>query len=253
MGHMFGLNDYYDYSGQYNPAGGFSMQDANVGGHDPFSSFALGWGKAYVPTKTVTINLRPFAETGEMILLSPSFNEYNSPFDEYLLIEFYTPTGLNAFDTQYQYGSRFPQGPSQMGIRLWHVDDRLYYQSGYGYSATYKFTTNPSDKSHKVDEAFTNTYDDGTEETEGYLSPLGSDYYDFNQLQLIRNSTKTSHKVKTDFSSSSLFKAGSSFNMNTYKKQFVKSDKLNQEIDLGFSFSVNTVNAEYANITITKL
>ena len=89
MGHMFGLDDYYDYSdNKYTPAGSFSMQDCNVGSHDPFSCYALGWGKAYVPTESMTINLKPFVSSGEMILLSPSFNSYNSPFDEYLLLEF---------------------------------------------------------------------------------------------------------------------------------------------------------------------
>ena len=77
MGQMFGLDDYYDYSGQYSPAGNFSMQDYNIGGHDPFSSYALGWGKAYIPTQSMTINLKPFATSGEMILLTPSFNRYN--------------------------------------------------------------------------------------------------------------------------------------------------------------------------------
>ena len=250
MGHMFGLNDYYDYSGKYSPAAGFSMQDSNVGGHDPFSSFALGWGQAYVPTETITINLKPFAETGEMILLSPSFNQYDSPFDEYLLLEYYTPTGLNAFDTQYQYSSNlYPKGVQTSGIRLWHVDDRLYYETRNSFS----FTTNPKDNSHTVEEAFTNTYSDGTEETEAYCSPLGSDYYNFNQLQLIHNSTRTTYKPMADLSSSSLFKAGNSFDMNTYKKQFVKSGKLNQNIDLGFTFTIDSVTAEYATITITKL
>ena len=91
MGHMFGLEDYYDYSSYgYAPAGGFSMQDHNVGGHDPFSVFALGWGKAYVPTTSAEINLKPFVSSGEMIILSPNWNAINSPFDEYLILEYYT-------------------------------------------------------------------------------------------------------------------------------------------------------------------
>ena len=87
MGHMFGLEDYYDYSeNSCSPAAGFSMQDCNVGGHDPFSSFALGWGKAYIPTSSVTIDLKSFVKSGEMIILSPSWNSANSAFDEYLIL-----------------------------------------------------------------------------------------------------------------------------------------------------------------------
>ena len=248
MGHMFGLTDYYDYSGQYNPAGAFSMQDSNVGGHDPYSSFALGWGKAYVIEETTTINLKPFSETGEMILLSPSYNEYNSPFDEYLLLEFYTPTGLNEFDSTYTYLGSYPKGPQDMGIRLWHVDSRLYYEKGN----SFEFTTNPKDETHPVEEAFTNTYP-SNDEGDSYLSPLGEEYYNYDVLHLIRNNTTATYKATNDFNTNSMFKAGSSFNMNTYKKQFPNSGKLDQNIDLGFSFTVNSVTQEYASITVTKL
>ena len=254
MGHMFGLNDYYDYSGQYSPAGGFSMQDCNVGGHDPFSVYALGWGEAYIPKESITIELKPFATSGEMIFLSPQYNEYNSPFDEYLLLEYYTPTGLNAFDTMYQYTSTYyPRGSKETGIRLWHVDDRLYYENKSSYHSSFAFTTNPNDPLHPVAEAFVNTYDDGSGELDDYLSPLGSRYDNYNQLQLIHNNTKTTYKSKTDFSGSSLFKKGSSFDMTTYKKQFYNSGKLNQNIDLGFTFTVDDISNEYATITITKL
>ena len=254
MGHMFGLSDYYDYSNnRYQPAGGFSMQDANVGGHDPFSSFALGWGKAYVPTESMTINLRPFATTGEMILLTPKFNTYGSPFDEYILLEYYTPTGLNAFDCANSYSNGYPKGPSDVGIRLWHVDARLFYYTGSYYSNSFTFTTNPNERQHQVAEAFTNTYSDGTADTKSYLSPLGSEYYNFNQLQLIRNSTTADYKPKDDFNAGALFKNGSTFTMSTYKNQFVKSGKLNQNIDLGFSFTVGNTSSDYATITVTKL
>ena len=38
-----------------------------------------------------------------------------------------------------------------------------------------------------------------------------------------------------------------------YNKQFFKSGKLNQNIDLGFSFTVDNTIADYATITITKI
>ena len=52
VGHVFGLDDYYDYSGQYVPAGGYSMQDYNVGAHDPYSVMALGWADPFIPTSS---------------------------------------------------------------------------------------------------------------------------------------------------------------------------------------------------------
>ena len=266
MGHMFGLEDYYDYSSySYSPAGGFSMQDFNVGGHDPFSSFALGWGEAYIPEGSCTINLKPFATSGEMILLSPNWNKADSPFDEYLLLEYYTDLGLNSLDTTYgymsQYGKSYPMGTKEYGIRLWHVDARLLYTST-GYFSSSMMTTDPTLKSARVLLAVTNTYDDGDEYTAGYLSPLAQDptdrnydkkFAEYNLLQLIRNKSMSSPKTKSLFTASDLFKKGDSFTMDKFAKQFVNNGKFNNNSELGFSFEVNACNNTYASITVKKL
>ena len=257
MGHMFGLEDYYDYSkNEYQPAGGFSMQDHNVGGHDPFSSFALGWGKAYIPTSDATIDLHPFVTTGEMILLTPSWNEYNSAFDEYLILEYYTSNGLNELDTTfpYMYSSRktYPTGSLEYGIRLWHVDARLLYTASTSFSAK-NVTTNAKTNLGRVTLMMSNTYPDGSDAADAYISPLGDSYGNYNILQLIRNKTNATYKPKDSLDSSCLFKKGDSFSMVNFYKQFVKGTKLNQNIDLGFTFEVNACNSTYASITIKKV
>ena len=257
MGHVFGLEDYYDYSGQYNPAGGFSMQDNNVGGHDPYSSYALGWGKAYIPTETTTIDLKPFAETGEMILLDPTPNTKNSPFDEYLLLEYYTPTGLNKFDSDNQYheGYQYPKGPKDSGIRVWHVDARLAQYSGSYYGGSFSLTTQPPSEDNRVKMAMSNTYYKSGVST-GYLSPLGSEdskYYNFNILQLIRKNRYTTYKPTNDFSSNDLYRAGGTFDVDRVKGQFVNSGKFNDNTDIGFTFTINALDQNRASITVTKL
>ena len=249
MGHMFGLEDYYDYSKQFQPAGGFSMQDANVGGHDPYSSYALGWGSAYKPTETTTIYLKPFSETGEMILLAPSYNSYNSPFDEYILVEYYTPTALNKYDSDYCYCNGYPQGPKASGIRVWHVDARLLT---YAQRPTASNNTVDPNANNLSGHAMSNTYR-GNNVPDGYLSPLKNGYYNYNVLQLIRNNTSVDYRPTDEFSGSSLFKTNSTFTMSTYSRQFVNSGKLNQNINLGWSFTVNNLNSERASITVTKL
>ena len=261
MGHMFGLEDYYDYSEySYQPAAAFSMQDHNVGGHDPFSVFALGWGKAYIPTSTIDINLKPFTTSGEMILLTPSWNESNSPFDEYLLLEYYTNDGLNAFDTTYKYMSdsnkKYPDGSKTAGIRLWHVDARLVYTSTNRF---YKgqMTTNPNlyvgGIHQRVALMMSNTYYDGTDFAEQYCSVLGSEYSDYNLLQMIRNSRTANYYPEDMLSESALFKAGDSFSMSTFSRQFVNSGKFNSKKDLGFTFTVNSCNGGYASISVKKI
>ena len=253
MGHMFGLEDYYDYSGSYSPAGAFSMQDHNIGSHDAFSILALGWGKAYIPTETTTINLKPLTKTGEMILLTPSWNSFNSAFDEYLLLEYYTPDGVNEFDCLHQYGG-YPQGPRASGIRLWHVDARLLYINQDGNYSASQMTTNPNyDCYYGVLSAISNTYNENNVDDD-YLSPLGGTYCNYNMLQIIHNnaSIRTS-KNSDNFSSSSLFVKGSSFSMSQFGKQFYNVGKFNSKIDLGFTFEVNNITSEYASITVTKI
>ena len=256
MGHMFGLEDYYDYSkNNYSPAGGFSMQDANVGGHDPFSSFALGWGKAYIPTTSITIDLKSFVQSGEMIILSPSWNAGNSAFDEYLIIEYFTAEGLNALDTTYAYmksaRKTYPTGTKNSGIRVWHVDARLLYSRTGEWSAN-NVTTNPKETGGRVTLMMMNTYYDNTEQSLAYCSPLGASYANYNLLQLIRNDKTATYKSKTYVKDSDLFHMGDTFSMDAYKKQFVNSNKLNSNKSLGFTFTVNACNNTYASITINK-
>ena len=241
------------------------MQDRNVGGHDPFSVFALGWGKAYIPITSAEINLKPFVSSGEMIILSPNWNEYNSPFDEYLILEYYTNEGLNYFDSVYPYMNgvkTYPTGSQQSGIRLWHVDARLLHKSSSNpfdtYSST-KVTNDPLISGNKVRGMFTNSYNDGIVGMES-LSPLAdrnpsSDHYsDFKLLELVRNSTTISYlKTKEVMNSLSLFKAGDTFSMSKYSRQFVNNGRLNKNNDsLGFTFKVNALNDGYASITVTK-
>ena len=256
MGHMFGLEDYYDYSkNNYSPAGGFSMQDANVGGHDPFSSFALGWGKAYIPTTSITIDLKSFVQSGEMIILSPSWNTGNSAFDEYLIIEYFTAEGLNALDTTYAYmksaRKTYPTGTKNSGIRVWHVDARLLYTRTGEWSAN-NVTTNPKETGGRVTLMMMNTYYDNTEQSLAYCSPLGVNYANYNLLQLIRNDKTATYKPKNYVKDSDLFHMGDTFSMDAYKKQFVNSNKLNSNKSLGFTFTVNACNSTYASITINK-
>lgn len=242
MGHVLGLEDYYDYSdNRYEAAGGFSMQDMNVGGHDPYSVMAYGWADPYIPTKTMSITINPFQSSHDIILLAN--HTINSVFDEYMLLELYTPTGLNQFDSQYQYGGGYPQGPSTPGIRLWHIDARLITViDGYYWD----WSTNPSDGN--VMHAMSNTY-----EGSDHSSPIGEDYDNYNILQLIRNDTTESYRTDSWLSSSSLFRQGNSFTQSTYKSQFVDGTNMNNGSALGWSFSVTSLSSSSATIQVTKL
>ena len=254
MGHVLGVEDYYDYSNQCSPAAGFSMQDYNVGGHDPYSVMAFGWADPYIPTESVTLRIGEFQKTHELILLTPNFNSYNSPFDEYLLLELYSPTGLNKFDCDNSYEGYYPMGPSQVGIRLWHVDARLT-QLKSPMPSTPKFYT--SALNNDMTHAMSNTYYTAQMEREGRTSPLGQAYCDYNILQLIRNDEDVTYKPKTALRAEDLFYEGDIFNMTKYDGQFKKNAALNSGKKLGWKFSIDKITSisgvSYATVTLTKL
>ena len=202
------------------------MQDYNVGGHEAFSILSFGWSEPYIPSDSCTITIEEFQSSHELILLTPSWNEYDSPFDEYLLLELYSPNGLNEFDCTYQYGGNYPQGPKSVGIRLWHVDARLF--------SSYTWTTNA--KSSRVLTGLNNTSNYKTRPCNA-----GPKYQSCNLLQLIRNSTSETYKSTSFLSSSDLFKAGSSFSISKYAKQFVNGETLDSGLSLGWSFSVDSI------------
>ena len=247
FGHIMGLNDYYDYSGAANPAAGFSMQDYNVGGHDPYSCMTLGFVDPYVVTNDAELTIRDFQSSGDLVLITNEF--HNSPFDEYILVELYTPTGLNQFDSQHSYSGGYPQGPSTPGLRIWHVDARLLYTRDGRYSAN-QVTTNPLIPNYNVTLMMSNTY--WSSSKSGYCSPLGSNYGDYNELQLIRNNTSATYKPNDTLTSSMLFKQGDTFSLTKFKKQFKKEYYLNSGDAFTFEVTVKSLSNNTATIEIKK-
>ncbi len=133
-GHILGLPDYYDYdtdarSGMQltNPTGGLDMMAFNVGDHNPYSKYRYNWLEPYRFEGDVDIPLKPFATSGDTILIKNGWNGH--AYDEYILIDYYTPTGLNAKDSEgrgYETsGNNSTRNFTVPGVRIWHVDSRL--------------------------------------------------------------------------------------------------------------------------------
>lgn len=250
MGHVFGLDDYYDYSSyKKSPALGFSMQDENIGAHDPFSRLALGWAKAYIPTETSKFKLKTIENSGEVILLRN--NTSTSAFNEYILIEFYSPERLNKFDVEHAYGG-YQKGPEEYGLRVWHVDARL--ASFHGWSTT--ITDDPS-KGGVIVATNNSTYEIGNNNRA--INYAGS--YDYNEIQVIRRNYQLSDEngneipdyfLRTDsLLNSDLFKKDDFFTTHKYRRQFVNRDKMNNNSKLGWSFYVDDINLLTKEATIT--
>ena len=43
FGHVLGADDYYDYTGENSPMGGYDMMDIGLGDHNAYTKFNLGW------------------------------------------------------------------------------------------------------------------------------------------------------------------------------------------------------------------
>ena len=220
VGHCLGLNDYYDKTMTSEPVGVLNMQSSDAGGHDAYSVMALGWAKPYVFSRNhssssneISITINDLQSSGDMILLTPSWSDVNETFDEYMLLELYTPTGLNRKDALRTdvNNAKVP------GIRLWHVNAKL-----------------GSNNRHLYD----NTSTGGT---------------NYDLLHLIRNDVNKDYRSLSRLSDVDLFKEGESFDMSTFKSQFYNHDgKLDNGLNLGWKFEVTKINQDsYGNASAT--
>jgi len=143
-GHMLGLEDYYDYydGDAYNSGGlgGADMMDSAMGDHNAFSKLLLGWIQPIVIEGSATVDLSAFEDSGNVLLITDHWN--GTIFDEYILVSFYTPTGLNEEDQYYLF--------SNYGVEIFHVSaaiDNGYNEYSYYYSI---FNNNNTDSVHKL-------------------------------------------------------------------------------------------------------
>lgn len=129
-GHTLGVNDFYDYSNTWKPMGGIDFMDQNLGDHCAYTKFMYGWVNPYIlkeddlaDGKVAEITLRAQTLTGDcLVLASPDYN--GTAFDEYLMLELVGPYGLCERD--YKSGYSNVQGFTKPGIRITHVDGRMY-------------------------------------------------------------------------------------------------------------------------------
>lgn len=130
-GHTLGLDDYYDYNNMWAPMGGIDYMDHNLGDQSAYSKFQLGWSAPWILTeddladgKTAVITLNVGSTSGEsLILASPDYN--GTAFDEYMIVELMGPYG-RLCKTDYENGYEGTSGYTKAGLRVTHVDARVY-------------------------------------------------------------------------------------------------------------------------------
>ena len=127
-GHLLGLYDYYDTgASNVSPMGLVDMMDYDIGDHSMYSKFALGWTTPYIIDKAGSITLNSSTLTGDFLIFKTN-NMNETPFDEYIMMEFITPTGLNELDYLNGYQKYFDSYPIKgfetAGIRITYINSR---------------------------------------------------------------------------------------------------------------------------------
>lgn len=220
-GHIFGLEDYYNTNSDalYQPTGYVDMMDRNIGDHTGYSKMLLNWTTPYVVNGKGSITLKPFSESGDLLLIPTSKGWNKTPYDEYLLLEYYTPTGMNAGDagTKYSYLDKNNERLiftflDQSGLKVYHVDSRVgYFDSMFSHNLiTIIGDDDEMDKisgksSYCLDFVYNNTISDSKAKTDPVL------------YHLLERSGENTLLNGTPFESSSLFKKGDSFGIDTFK------------------------------------
>jgi M6 family metalloprotease-like protein len=248
-GHLLGLDDYYvasDKSTNASPMGAVDMMDANVIDHDAFSKFLFGWVKPYVVSGACSITLKPSATTGQCVLIPTSDGWNGSVFDEYLLLEFYTPTNLNYKDSASAYANSV-QGFTENGVRIYHVDARMATYSKSSGKATSYTDSLHDDSSNGTVVAHSNS------NSYNYLNPS------FRLVQELDCTKKRNFddfeyvgvkKVRTTADNGSLFQNGDSFSLPLFKNSFPNVTTMNNGTTLARTLSFSSMSDSSIVVTV---
>ena len=246
-GHILGLEDYYTYdTDDYDALGGLDMMDLNIGDHNAFSKSLLGWTNPTHVKEATTYTLRPFESSGDCLIIKPNWE--GSFLDEYLIIEYYTPTGLNYADSHSKYSTR-ELLYSENGIKVLHVDARLgkFVWNTTNDNTTYKgFTTDLIDNYNSTTGLY--TYSDIAASNTASRSSSERKLVSLIDASVPLDSANRVKKGKYA-DNSFLFIQGTGFGYDGKYTTF----KFNSGLEVDFGFVVDSLESNLATLTFFAL
>lgn len=252
-GHLLGLEDYYNTGNRkqgyhFQPTGFFDLMDSNQGDHTVFSKYLLNWSSPKVIKKGINgkITLRDFSSSGDYLLLPLDDKYQNNPFGEYLLLEYFTPQGLNTPNgVRYQEtdinGNLITfEFPNFYGLKVYHVDARLAYyekktiptRTRICYIDDPKAEELTKDKEILVNFATNNSIAD---KDVGKVNPL------YHLLEASGENTFKDGKLATK---GTLFKYGDTFGIDTFQELAKRC---------GYTFKVTNIGTKKATIIFSYI
>ena len=255
-GHAMGLDDYYSNESTFQPAGGIDMMDLNIADHDVFSKMALGWvSPTIISSDNVSWTLGPSSENGQCLLIAPStFN--GTVWDEYILIELYTPDGLNAYDATHVYPGR-SLAYTVPGLKIYHIDARLVecrLSNNLKSVVATPYVRDPNSLNLSARNAYylpaaTNCSKSFNSEQ---ILPSNTNYSkDYSLIHLLEASGFNTFANGRTGTNSTLFKEGNSFSMSKFGARFfVNGNKLNNGASFPYTIEVESLSSSSAKVNI---
>ena len=268
-GHLMGSDDFYNIAREgkdvAEPSGGLMMMAWNVGDHDMFSKLSFGWTEPYVVTDDCTIQIRPSQSSGDCILLADSWN--GTAFDEYVLIDYYTPTGLSEHDAKNVYpeyrGKTNETAYRSSGIRVFHIDSRLCYGVGFSDDGVFMADGYLTDAEVADFGHFDKTVRYQGQLYQAYVMPAISNCaaYDcslaqgkgYELIQLVQKGKRDTTKDGSLSTSADLFQKGDSFSLSEYSAFFPNRTKLNNGSSLPYYFTIDDIGSDGAILSFKKV
>ena len=254
MGHLLGFPDLYDAndsvsSGQISPCGHGDMMDGSLGDENPFFKLLMGWTKPIVVRGKGEVTLHQFVSSGDCLLLKSHYSD--SLFDEYVLLDFYTPSSLNGFDANQRKGV-LNRMVRKSGVRAYRVDARLGLFSSSGASELLTFNSDLTGKQIGFYASNSQGY-----ESNGYIEGA-------NPLLQWLDASSSSSKLRSYFVASDanktvqqngyeyqcrdvLFQRGQGFEGDAF------SDLRSSNGSVGFSWKVEEVGSTFARVSFQPI
>lgn len=128
FGHVLGCIDYYDttYDKDFCKClDGYDVMDSMMGDHNPYSKMNYGWisdAKLLVANKPISLTLKSFTNTGDVLIIANNFIENLGIYQEYYIMVYYTNTNVNK-----KYGGYF----NSNGVLVYKINASLMYYEQY--------------------------------------------------------------------------------------------------------------------------
>lgn len=266
-GHLLGLDDYYaSDDDNYHPMGKNTMMDQNTCDLDSYSKMLLGWVTPYVvygtseiliPTATsskhgVIVIPTDYEEISELIEQSHiqgtinNFEYEFNPFSEYIMIDLYSPDGLNKQDTfgNIIYGR--DRGIESTGVRIYHVDSRIFKCTIVDYIGGSQITYDTNNYTWdgfelEGNEAVLMPISNQKIESSSFQLPEEFDYYD--QIRLLEASQINTFSNDGCATGNTLFTPNTKdFDISNFGYQFFNSNyQFNSGEEIPFKINVKTL------------